>query len=169
MLSTSLANSSYPFNDFFNLASANSQMDANANRQDDYWGAYLLWAFQFDARDDYDSNNEFSFLTPTLQDQLGSGRGYTDSVGGQWSGAAVESARDSFLNGPYAGSWAGWGYAFWSDLLWRTAAHEVGHQFGLTHVNGWLMGGAEGSAAQRQHFAPADIVLIRTRPQSPGR
>jgi hypothetical protein len=101
-----------------------SQMDQH--RHNDYWVAYLLWVWQFHQDMDYDPDNE---STPGL----GSGRGWT--VAGRWSGVAVESSRDSFINGVAAPNWAGWGYTAWGDLLWTTAADEVGHQFGLLDVN----------------------------------
>jgi hypothetical protein len=135
-----------------------SQMDVN--RDDDFWVAYNLWVFQFHEGQDYDYNSESGA-------GLGSGRGW--AVDSRYSGVAVESSRDSYVNGPSAASYAGWGYASFHDLVWRTTAHEVGHQFGLDHTNGGLMGAAEGPGADTLFFSPVDLALIRAKVTSPGR
>ena len=134
-------------------------IDNDSNAADDYWVAYVEWIHQFHVAQDYDQNNE---STP----DLGSGRGWG---GGTSCATALETARDSFNNGPSAGQYPGFGYATFIDLGWRTTAHEIGHEFGLDHNNGGLMSFAEAPAATSQHFSPGDQVLLRRRVRSPGR
>jgi hypothetical protein len=56
------------------------------------------------------------------------------------------------------------------DLIWRFAAHEVGHEFGLDHILApVLMGWAEGPASTSQYFVPSELNYLRNRQQSPGR
>lgn len=138
-----------------------SQMDTH--RADAYWVAYVLWSWQFYEDQDYDPNNEKSPVR-------GSGRGYT--LADRWSSVAIGSSRDSFLNGVNSANWAAWGYASFHDLAARTAAHEVGHQFGFFETTGGaanLMWYAEGPVADTQHFLPIDLDALRDRITSPGR
>ncbi|HYR97277.1 MAG TPA: hypothetical protein VEM57_11100, partial [Candidatus Binatus sp.] len=134
-------------------------IDNDSVAANDYWVGYVEWIHQFHVAQDYDQNNE---STPNL----GSGRGWG---GGTSCATALETARDSFNNGPSAGQYPGFGYVDFIALGWRTTAHEIGHEFGLDHNNGGLMSFAEAAAATSQHFAGADRAILRGRVQSPGR
>jgi len=132
------------------------ESEFDAHRGDGFWVAYIMWMFQFHEQMDYDAATEI----PTLA--LGTGRGWT--IDDKYSGLALESTRDSFAIQPLR--FQGFGYQTDTDLLWRTTAHEVGHQFALDHSNVRLMGSAEATGSAR--FDPADLEKIRSQAASPG-
>ncbi|MBX9792586.1 MAG: hypothetical protein K2Y37_27105, partial [Pirellulales bacterium] len=135
-----------------------------ARRGANFWAAYNIWVWQFYSGQDTDPNPE-NLLNAGIV--LGSGRGYT--LDSQWSGVALETTRDTFINGPWSASWLGYGYRNYLDLLWRVTAHEVGHQFDLVDTGQYdLMGKAEHSTATTLVFRAEDLASIRDRNTSPG-
>lgn len=158
-----LTGASLPLNVVPDDISTIEESQLNVHRDDDFWAAYNIWAWQLESENDSDPNEE-SQLNFNLG--LGSGRGVT--LGGV-SVVAIETARDTFMTGPYSASWAGWGYTSLNDLIWRTTAHEVGHQFGLPEAPASnLMSGAEDFVTTTMFFRPSDLADIRTRITSPG-
>lgn len=141
-------------------------------RANDYWVGYLIWSHEWQAKFDYDPNMEGLDL-----DAVASGRGqaWPDNRPAKAT-VAVEVTRETFYNGIVsAQEWTNFGYGSFMTLLWRTAAHEIGHEFGLGHMppDGTLMSAASPNMTDvtfesNTHFRPTDLNEIRGRPHSPG-
>jgi hypothetical protein len=105
-----------------------------------FWIAYVQGAFQLSTRRDDDPNAESA--------ALGMAPGLCDASGAM---ILTESLRDAIANGGLTGC---------VNYDSKTSAHEVGHQFGLTHECGGIM--AQGCGAPR-FFTARALAGIRAR------
>jgi hypothetical protein len=106
-----------------------------------FWSAYIQGSFQHATRDDNDANTEqgVAAFTPGLCDTWG-------------TLIYVEALRDLVAEASNLGDCTGYEA--------KTATHEVGHQFSLTHSCAGIM--TTGCAAQR-YFTAQALATIRGR------
>jgi hypothetical protein len=115
--------------------------DTTTRDSDTYWVAYLQGAFQFGVAEDNDSMLEQAAqgFTPDLSAASG-------------SLILLESQRDFLLEHSECSSIREWAV---------TVAHELGHQFGLTHALGGLM--ADVQCVYPANFTAISLSQIRWR------
>jgi hypothetical protein len=126
-----------------------SHAQIESRRSDTYWGAYVQWGFQGRAGRDADGDREdVSIPIGTTVQTAGN---FAVSFGA--SAVFLEVIRDRY------------GANRFQEVIWATFAHEVGHQFGLSHRYGGLMNKFEIGILT---FADGDLDRLRDGIESPG-
>lgn len=139
--------------------------------RDDFWIGYLLVSYQADVSADVDPIGFFLGNAPYREGILKENTDVYDPnsgvpPGGIGASIFFEVIRDYDLKPPPIV--AGDPLAIRATLSrTRTAPHEVGHQFGLGHNDGRLIGGIM-SYTGDLYFTPNHINLMRWRVKSPG-
>ena len=121
-------------------------MESDANRSDGFWIAYVLIGFQAGTKDDFDPHPEDSFT------------GITSSLRGGECFICIEQIVDIDRHYAYPQSI--------DEHIKNSITHEVGHELGLGHKNGMIMG-AMGNGAKSFH--PKDQAILRSQVKSPGK
>lgn len=137
-------------------------IESDNNRSGKFWIAYVLTAFQFGTNIDFDPNSEILSklsirgvgVTPGGAPKLGS------LVFREHTSEFVRIFTSEFVR-IFAPPETPTRYRSF------TVAHEIGHQFLLSHDNGRLMGGL--TRILDVNFHPKDLGLLRARVQSPGK
>jgi hypothetical protein len=125
-------------------------VNSDSLRSAKYWVAYVLQGFQYETHKDYDSDYEILYPGAT-------------NFGG--SIVFAEQIREGFDEGlPNNSNNEQLSFEeFWGE----TTAHEIGHQFGLGHDNGWLM--HEFHAQSKLAFHPLDLRNLRAQIAGPAK
>jgi hypothetical protein len=126
-----------------------------AAERDDFWVAYLGAAFQYLDNSDDDPQSEGG----TGGVSWGVVSNAAVAVGSDACWVFQETDRDR-LNNDVPPADAG--------LVARVAAHEMGHQLGLDHINGTLMNPSLQNAPANPGFNDIHLHLLRSRVRSPG-
>jgi hypothetical protein len=146
----------------------NDYRGSKGNESDNFWVAYVVFAYQFANREDNDPQGERT-VTGGISDSFGRADDLSAGVprGGNGSIIFLETLRDGDADprskwNPPTG-----------EKLWFTKGtipHEVGHQFGLKGDDRKNQFGIMSYLVRQQDlkFFPKHINILRSRVKSPG-